>query len=157
MLSAKRVFGRIYKKCPPDTIVFGAKDNGICGSPVPPQIPLSLAPKRMVSMGPLCPSDAIICGTKDNDICGVHALHGGRSPGGVKGGSNAERWLVNHSWETTPLRIVRVSVLRCMLNFILSSNIGALDFRLLCQDLAVNIFRPDGRTADPGREREGDR
>ena len=36
MLSAKRVFGRIYKKCPPDTNVFGAKENGIWGVPLPP-------------------------------------------------------------------------------------------------------------------------
>ena len=55
MLSAKRVFGRIYKKCPPDTIVFGAKDNGICGSPVPPRCHCLWRQRQWYLGGPSAP------------------------------------------------------------------------------------------------------
>ena len=62
------------KDAPPPSvnILNGISDSYSVGfTKNAPQIPLSLAPKTMVSGGPLCPPDTIVLGAKDNGIWGV--------------------------------------------------------------------------------------
>ena len=65
----------LFKRRPPPpsvNILNGISDSYSVGfTKSAPQIPLSLAPKTMVSGGPLCPPDTIVLGAKDNGIWGV--------------------------------------------------------------------------------------
>ena len=64
----------LLKDAPPPSvnILNGISDSYSVGfTKNAPQIPLSLAPKTMVSGGPLCPPDTIVLGAKDNGIWGV--------------------------------------------------------------------------------------